>query len=163
MALDGARTAWRASAASPPPSSTASTSGRAGRSRRTGWRRHERLRRPRILYCHCAYAKVVPADVKAAVLNGLSRADVEFDAVPDLCEMAARGDARLRELAAGGPLQIAACYPRAVKWLFASAGAQLPDRPCASGTCASSRPTSSSTACSIAAGRRAASTAEARR
>ena len=26
-----------------------------------------------------------------------------------------------------GPLKIAACYPRAVKWLFAAAGAQLPD------------------------------------
>jgi hypothetical protein len=79
----------------------------------------------RILYCHCAYAKVVPPDVKAAVLNGLSEAEVEFDAVPDLCEMAAQGDARLRELAGDGPLKIAACYPRAVKWLFAAAGVQL--------------------------------------
>jgi hypothetical protein len=82
---------------------------------------------PRILYCHCAYAKVVPPEVKAAVLNGLSEANVEFDAVPDLCEMSARGDSRLRELAAQAPLRIAACYPRAVKWLFASAGAALPD------------------------------------
>jgi hypothetical protein len=83
---------------------------------------------PRILYCHCAYAKVVPPEVKAAVLAGLSEANVEFDAVPDLCEMAAHGDDRLRELAAGGPLKIAACYPRAVKWLFAAAGVQLSDR-----------------------------------
>ena len=81
----------------------------------------------RILYCHCAYAKVVPPEVKAAVLTGLSEANVEFDAVPDLCEMAAHGDARLREIADGGPLIIAACYPRAVKWLFAAAGAQLPE------------------------------------
>jgi hypothetical protein len=81
----------------------------------------------RILYCHCAYAKVVPPEIKAAVLNGLAEANVEFDAVPDLCEMAARGDERLRELAAAGPLKIAACYPRAVKWLFAAAGAQLSD------------------------------------
>jgi hypothetical protein len=82
---------------------------------------------PRILYCHCAYAKVVPPEVKAAVLHGLAEANAAFDAVPDLCEMAARGDERLRELAAAGPLQIAACYPRAVKWLFAAAGAQLAD------------------------------------
>ena len=81
----------------------------------------------RILYCHCAYAKVVPAQTKIAVLRGLSEANIEFDAVPDLCEMAARGDARLRELAAGTPLTIAACYPRAVKWLFAAAGAALPE------------------------------------
>ena len=79
----------------------------------------------RILYCHCAYAKVVAPEVKTAVLQGLSQADVEFDAVPDLCEMAAQGDARLRELASQGPLKVAACYPRAVKWLFASAGAPL--------------------------------------
>jgi hypothetical protein len=82
---------------------------------------------PRILYCHCAYAKVVPPDVKAAVLTGLTEANVEFEAVPDLCEMAAHGDDRLRELAGRGPLKIAACYPRAVKWLFAAAGAQLAD------------------------------------
>jgi hypothetical protein len=82
----------------------------------------------RILYCHCAYAKVVPPEAKAAVLNGLSHANVEFNAVPDLCEMAAHGDPRLREIAVGGPLKIAACYPRAVKWLFAAAGAQLPER-----------------------------------
>jgi hypothetical protein len=81
----------------------------------------------RILYCHCAFAKVVPPEVKVAVLNGLSEANVDFDAVPDLCEMAAQGDPRLRELAAGGTLKIAACYPRAVKWLFAAAGAQLPE------------------------------------
>jgi hypothetical protein len=79
----------------------------------------------RILYCHCAYAKVVPPETKLAVLDGLTKADAEFEAVPDLCEMAARSDARLRDLAAGGPLRIAACYPRAVKWLFASAGANL--------------------------------------
>jgi hypothetical protein len=82
----------------------------------------------RILYCHCAYARVVPADVKAAVLNGLAAANVEFDAVPDLCEMAAHRDDRLRELAAEGPLNIAACYPRAVKWLFAAAGAPLAEQ-----------------------------------
>lgn len=82
-------------------------------------------RESRILYCHCAFAKVVPNEVKTAVLEGLSNAGVEFDAVPDLCEMAARGDARLKELAESGPLQIAACYPRAVKWLFAAGGATL--------------------------------------
>lgn len=79
----------------------------------------------RILYCHCAYARVVPVETKTAVLEGLTRAGVEFEAVPDLCEMAAARDVRLAELAADAPLRIAACYPRAVKWLFASAGAQI--------------------------------------
>jgi hypothetical protein len=80
---------------------------------------------PRILYCHCAYAKVVPVETKTGVLDGLSAANVEFDAVPDLCEMAARHDERLQQLTTAQPLHIAACYPRAVQWLFASAGAPL--------------------------------------
>src|SRR5690606_8165810 len=79
----------------------------------------------RILYCHCAYARVVPPDTKHAVLDGLARAGVEFDAVPDLCEMAARRDPHLAELASAGPMKVAACYPRAVKWLFASAGVNI--------------------------------------
>lgn len=81
----------------------------------------------RVLYCHCAHARVLPPDVKTAVLERLAATDVEFDAVPDLCEMAARADPRLRELAAQGRLRIAACYPRAVRWLFAAAGAEIAD------------------------------------
>jgi hypothetical protein len=81
----------------------------------------------RLLYCHCAYARVVPPATKSAVLDGLVHADVPFDAVPDLCEMAARKDPQLAALAAGEPVRIAACYPRAVRWLFASAGAPLPE------------------------------------
>ena len=81
----------------------------------------------RILYCHCAYARVVPAETKTAVLAGLTRAGVEFEAVPDLCEMAARRDPRLETFAGEPPLRIAACYPRAVKWLLASAGVNTDD------------------------------------
>ena len=80
---------------------------------------------PRILYCHCAYSQVVPHEVKQQVLEKLCGAGVPFDAVPDLCEMSARRDPKLGELAADGPLRIAACYPRAVKWLFAAAETPL--------------------------------------
>ena len=81
----------------------------------------------RILYCRCAYAQVVPAAVKDAVLEGLATADRGFEMVPDLCEMAARRDPHLAELARGGrPLRIAACWPRAVRGLFALADAPLP-------------------------------------
>ena len=82
---------------------------------------------PRILYCHCAYAQVLPKDVKEDVLRQLAASGVAFDAVPDLCEMSAKGDPSLKQLAAGGNVKIAACYPRAVKWLFAAAGTPLPD------------------------------------
>jgi hypothetical protein len=80
---------------------------------------------PRILFCNCTYANVVPADVKAAVLRKLCESGVAFDAVADLCELSARKDATLASLAQDGPVKIAACFPRAVKWLFASAGAPL--------------------------------------
>ena len=78
-----------------------------------------------ILYCHCAYAQVVPKDVKEAVLRRLSDSSIAFEAVADLCEMSARQDPALQRLAQGGCLKIAACYPRAVKWLFAAAQAPL--------------------------------------
>lgn len=81
----------------------------------------------RILYCHCAFARVVPADVKAAVLTQISAAPVEFEAVPDLCEMSARKDPRLAELAGTESLRIAACFPRAVRGLFTAAGSPLPE------------------------------------
>lgn len=80
---------------------------------------------PRILYCHCQYAQVLPREVKDAVLQNLCSSGAEFDAVADLCELSARRDPLLQELATGGPLKIAACYPRAVKWLFAAAGTPL--------------------------------------
>ena len=79
----------------------------------------------RILYCHCKYAKVVPPDVKEGVLRSLCDSGVAFDAVADLCEMSARKDPALKQLSEGGVLKIAACYPRAVKWLFHAAGAPL--------------------------------------
>ncbi len=84
---------------------------------------------PRILYCHCQYAQVVPKDVKDAVLRKLCESGVAFEAVADLCEMAARRDPALQRLAANGAVKIAACFPRAVKGLFHQAAADLsPER-----------------------------------
>jgi hypothetical protein len=80
---------------------------------------------PRLLYCHCQYAQVVPPDVKAAVLRQLAESGRPFEAVADLCEMSARRDPALQQLAGGGAVKIAACFPRAVKWLFHAAGADL--------------------------------------
>jgi hypothetical protein len=81
----------------------------------------------RILYCHCAYAQVVPKATKDAVLEKLCASGVNFEACADLCEMSARKDPALKRLAEGGSIKIAACYPRAVKWLFQAAGAPLPE------------------------------------
>lgn len=81
----------------------------------------------RILYCHCAFAQVVPADTKSVVIEDLSRSGVSFEAVPDLCEMSARRDPALAEIAAAEDVTIVACYPRAVRWLFTGAGVRLPE------------------------------------
>lgn len=80
---------------------------------------------PGLLYCNCTYAQIIDPAVKAAVLRPLCDSGRSFEAVADLCEMAARRDPALQRLAAAPGVKIAACYPRAVKWLFASAGAPL--------------------------------------
>jgi NAD-dependent dihydropyrimidine dehydrogenase PreA subunit len=80
-----------------------------------------------ILYCDCAYADVVPEATKQTVRAALAAADGRVEAVADLCELAAAGDARLADLAGGdGPLHVVACHERAVRWLFEFAGAPLP-------------------------------------
>ena len=81
----------------------------------------------RILYCHCAFAQVVPPETKAAVFENLCGSGVSFDAVPDLCEMSARRDPALEQIAGTHEVTIVACYPRAVRWLFTGAGITLPD------------------------------------
>lgn len=82
----------------------------------------------RVLYCNCTHARVVPPEVKRAVLGKLCAAGVAFDAVADLCGAAARKDPALREIARADDVRIAACFPRAVTWLFAAADAPLPEQ-----------------------------------
>ncbi len=79
----------------------------------------------RLLFCNCTYAQVVPKGTKEGVLRRLCEAEVSFDAVADLCELSARQDPALKRLAGEGPLKVAACFPRAVKWLFAAGQAPL--------------------------------------
>ncbi len=82
----------------------------------------------RILYCRCAYAQVVPQDVKDGVLRHLCGGGHAFESVADLCQMSAARDPRLAGIASSGPgLKIVACHPRAVKWLFHAAEAPLPE------------------------------------
>lgn len=82
----------------------------------------------RILYCRCAFAQVVPKSTKDEVLDRLCESGQSFDTVSDLCEMAARKDPRLHDLLEGEePVQIVACYHRAVKWLFHNTGADFPE------------------------------------
>ena len=71
---------------------------------------------------------MVPGAVKDEVLNRLCESGVSFETVSDLCEMSARKDPRLTQIFEGeSPIKIAACYPRAVKWLCHNAGITFPD------------------------------------
>jgi len=79
----------------------------------------------RIVYCHCAYARIIAPEVKNQVLEHLASSGIEWESVPDLCEMSARKDSHLASLASEGALRIAACYPRAVRSLFQAAGSPL--------------------------------------
>ena len=80
---------------------------------------------PTLVYCHCEYARLIAPDTHAALRAALDAAGQPCTEIADLCTLAARRDPALAALAAGGPLRIAACQPRAVKWLFAAAGAPL--------------------------------------
>lgn len=70
----------------------------------------------------------MPGEVKDEVLKRLCESGVSFETVSDLCEMSARKDERLTQIFEGdAPIKIAACYPRAVKWLCHNAGITFPE------------------------------------
>ncbi len=86
----------------------------------------KRTPRAPVVYCHCTYAKIVPEETKLDVLRALSASGQTFEAVADLCEMSARKDPVLGQIANREDVKIVACFPRAVKWLFHAAGVALP-------------------------------------
>jgi Pyruvate/2-oxoacid:ferredoxin oxidoreductase delta subunit len=80
---------------------------------------------PRILYCHCVQARLLSDADRQAVLARLCASGVDFEAVPDLCALAMRRDVLLQKLARASELIVIACHARAVRGLFAAAGAPL--------------------------------------
>lgn len=78
-----------------------------------------------ILFCNCVHYDVIPSGTREQVLHSLSRSDVQFEAVADLCGLAANRDPRLQAWAQASSLTIIACFPRAVRWLFHAAGMPL--------------------------------------
>lgn len=80
-----------------------------------------------LLFCRCARTRAMPEDVKQTVYDGLRRAGVAFEAVEDLCGLAARRDPWLKEFGRREGVRIVACYPRAVQWLFHAGEAPLPE------------------------------------
>ncbi len=78
-----------------------------------------------ILFCNCVHYDVIPKSVREQVLNSLSGAGAEVEAVADLCGLAADRDPRLQVWAQNPSLTIVACYPRTIRWLFHAAGVSL--------------------------------------
>ncbi|MCL2701405.1 MAG: ferredoxin family protein [Phycisphaerae bacterium] len=80
-----------------------------------------------ILFCRCRHGSLVCAEDVRRVEAALSAAGVAVEAVDDLCALTAGGDGRLAAWSGRPDVTIVACFPRAVRALFAHAGAPLPD------------------------------------
>lgn len=81
----------------------------------------------RAIYCDCAYTDLAPDSVKTAARQAVAASGIRFEAVPDLCALAARRDPRLTGWFATGPVLVLACYPRTIRWLLKFAGIDLSD------------------------------------
>jgi len=82
------------------------------------------------IYCNCSYADIISEDMRSSVLKKItSTSDNSLMVLPDLCQLAARKDPLLQKISdAADGIRIAACYPRAVKWLLEAAGVELNDK-----------------------------------
>jgi Pyruvate/2-oxoacid:ferredoxin oxidoreductase delta subunit len=80
------------------------------------------------IYCNCSYYDFVPQKNREAVIESMVKSNIQFESVSDLCLLAARKDPVLQKWAKFSNIRIIACFPRAVKWLFNAADAQLPDK-----------------------------------
>ncbi|MGH2272796.1 hypothetical protein ACQ9LF_13450 [Anaerohalosphaeraceae bacterium U12dextr] len=79
----------------------------------------------KLIFCQCKKAAIVPDAVRDALAEWLGRNPIACEVVEDLCGLAANHDDRLARWAQQEGLVVAACYERAVRWLFAMAGAEL--------------------------------------
>ena len=77
--------------------------------------------------CACSQAKLLPRETLAAAMAAARAAGYRAVSVPDLCGLAADKSEWLAQVAAQAHPLVAACFPRAVRWLFHAAGAPLGD------------------------------------
>lgn len=78
-----------------------------------------------LLLCQCARYGLISPETVRTLSASLRACGMPFEVVPDLCELAARKDPRLQQLAGLARPMVLACHPRAVKALFHLAGAPL--------------------------------------
>ena len=77
-----------------------------------------------VIFCQCKNAQIIPCEIREAINDWFSKNQIAYTCVDDLCGLAAGKDSRLHEWAAENTV-IIACFERAVRWLFAIAGAEL--------------------------------------
>lgn len=80
-----------------------------------------------IIICQCQNAQLISEATARRVVGGLKNTSQPVVCVDDLCALAAKQDPLLKQWADGDELVICACFPRAVRSLFAHAGVELPD------------------------------------
>ena len=81
-----------------------------------------------VLFCKCAKTQLVLDEIKDSVLGAVQAAGLNIVIVDDLCGLAATGNIELfSKWADDDELAVVACYPRAVRSIFAKAGVTLKD------------------------------------
>ncbi|MCK5851301.1 MAG: ferredoxin family protein [Kiritimatiellae bacterium] len=78
-----------------------------------------------IVVCKCASGGVLPAESLRKIIDELSGRGIKHVVVEDLCRMVSVKSPFLGEISEREDVAIAACHPRAVRWLLRQAGARL--------------------------------------
>lgn len=80
-----------------------------------------------IIICQCQNAQRVSESAYGRACDAFKNASQTVACVDDLCALAAKKDPLLKQWAEESELIVCACFPRAVRSLFAHAGVQLPE------------------------------------
>lgn len=75
-----------------------------------------------ILLCNCSDAGIGDPERRETIRQALIERHIPFTETNDLCQLAAKPDARLDRFANCDSLTVIACHPRAVKWMLQAAG-----------------------------------------
>jgi len=78
-----------------------------------------------VLICRCTGAGVLDADAVQRTVELLAGGEIEVTEIDDLCRLAADSNPLFDRLSDLPALAVAACHPRAVRWLLEAAGARL--------------------------------------
>ena len=78
------------------------------------------------IYCNCSYYNFISEKTRKSIFKALTACDFKFEAVSDLCLLAAKRDPIFKKWEKSEKIRIIACFPRAIRWLFHYGDFQLP-------------------------------------